>query len=69
MRCNASWSRDNIVGVVARQLADRVIVVPFPEVARDFSVLQSVQTSSVAHPASCSVGTGSSVPGHKAAEA
>jgi hypothetical protein len=40
-----------------------------PEGARDFSFLHSVQTGSGAHQASCSLGTGGSFPGCKAAGA
>jgi hypothetical protein len=47
-------------------LDDRAIDVRSPAEARDFSYSLSVQTSFVAHPASCTMGTGGPFPGGKA---
>jgi hypothetical protein len=48
------------------RLDDRAIGVRSPAGAKDFSSSLSVQTSSGAHPASCTMGTGGSFPGGKA---
>jgi hypothetical protein len=47
-------------------LDDRAIGVRSPEGAKDFSYSLLVQTSSGAHPASCTMGTGGPFPGAKA---
>jgi hypothetical protein len=47
-------------------LDDRAIGVRFPAGAEDFSSNLCVQTGSEAHPASCTMGTGSPFPGGKA---
>jgi hypothetical protein len=47
-------------------LDDRVIGVRSPAGAKDFSSSLFVQTSSGAHPASCTMGTGGPSPGGKA---
>jgi hypothetical protein len=47
-------------------LDHRAIKVRFPAKARDFSSSLCVQTGSGAHPASCTMGTGSPFPGDKA---
>jgi hypothetical protein len=46
-------------------LDDRVIRVRSPAGAKDFSYSLFVQTGSDAHPASCTMGTGSPFPGAK----
>jgi hypothetical protein len=48
-------------------LDDRVIGVPFPAGAKDFSSSLCVQTVSGVHPASCPMGTGGPFPGGKSA--
>jgi hypothetical protein len=48
-------------------LDDRAIEVRSPAGAKDFSSILCVQTSSGAHPASCTVGTGGPFPGGKSA--
>jgi hypothetical protein len=48
-------------------LDNRQTLVQFPALARYFSLHQSVQTGSGAHPTSCPVGTGGSITGDKAA--
>jgi hypothetical protein len=48
-------------------LDDRAIGVRFPAGAKDFSSSLCVQTSSGAHPASCTIGTGGPFPGGKSA--
>jgi hypothetical protein len=48
-------------------LDDRAIVVRSPAGEKDFSSILSVQTGSVAHPASCTMGTGGPLPGGKSA--
>jgi hypothetical protein len=45
----------------------RVIGVRSPAGAKDFSSILCVQTSSGAHPASCTMGTGDPFPGGKSA--
>jgi hypothetical protein len=45
---------------------DRAIEVRSPAEANDFSSILCVQTSSGAHPASCTMGTGDPFPGAKA---
>jgi hypothetical protein len=47
-------------------LDDRAIEVRSPTEAKDFSCSLCVQTSSGAHPASCTMGTGGPFPGAKA---
>jgi hypothetical protein len=47
-------------------LDDRAIEVRSPAEAEDFSSSLCVQTGSVAHPASCTMGTGGPFPGAKA---
>jgi hypothetical protein len=47
-------------------LDDRAIEVRSPAGAKDFSSDLCVQTSSEAHPASCTMGTGGPFPGSKA---
>jgi hypothetical protein len=47
-------------------LDDRAIGVRSPTGAKDFSCSLCVQTGSVAHPASCTIGTGGHFPGGKA---
>jgi hypothetical protein len=47
-------------------LDDRAIGVQSPAGAKDFSSSLCVQTGSEAHPASCTMGTGSPFPGGKA---
>jgi hypothetical protein len=47
-------------------LDDRAIEVRSPTEAKDFSSSLCVETSSEAHPASCSVGTGGPFPGANA---
>jgi hypothetical protein len=47
-------------------LDDRTIGVRSPAEAKDFSSILCVQTGSGAHPASCTMGTGSPFPGAKA---
>jgi hypothetical protein len=47
-------------------LDDRAIKVRSPAGAKDFSCSLCVQTSSGAHPASCTMGTGGTFPGGKA---
>jgi hypothetical protein len=47
-------------------LEDRAIGIQFPAGAMDFSCSLCVQTSSGAHPASCTMGTGVLSPGVKA---
>jgi hypothetical protein len=47
-------------------LDDRAIWVRFQAEAEDFSSSLCVQTGSVAHPASCTMGTGGPFPGGKA---
>jgi hypothetical protein len=48
-------------------LVDRAIGVRSPAGAKDFSSNLCVQTGSGAHPASCTLGTGSPFPGGKSA--
>jgi hypothetical protein len=48
-------------------LDDRAIGVRFPAGAKDFSCILCVHTVSGAHPASCTMGTGSPFPGGKSA--
>jgi hypothetical protein len=47
-------------------LDDRAIGVRSPAEAKDFSYSLFLQTDSVAHPASCTMGTGGSFPGANA---
>jgi hypothetical protein len=47
-------------------LDDRAIEVQSPPGAKDFSAILCVQTGSVAHPASCTMGTGGPFSGGKA---
>jgi hypothetical protein len=47
-------------------LDDRTIEVRSPAEAKDFSSILCVQTGSVAHPASCTMGTGGPFPGGEA---
>jgi hypothetical protein len=47
-------------------LDDRAIGVRYPAGAEDFTSILCVQTSSGAHPASCTMGTGGPFPGGKA---
>jgi hypothetical protein len=60
-------SRGSSVSIVSGYgLHDRAIQFRYPAETRDFSSNLWVQTGSVAHPASCTMGTGSSFPGGKA---
>jgi hypothetical protein len=60
-------SRGNSVSIVSCYgLDDRMIEVPFPAGAEDFSFSLCVQTGSGAHPVSCIMGTGGPFPGDKA---
>jgi hypothetical protein len=62
-----SWSRVSSVSIVSDYgLDDRAIGVRFPAGTKDFSSSLSVQTSSGAHPASCTMGTGGPFFGGKA---
>jgi hypothetical protein len=60
-------SRISSVSIVSDYgLNDRAIEVRSPTEAKDFSSNRRVQTSSAAHPASCTMGTGGLFPGDKA---
>jgi hypothetical protein len=60
-------SRGSSVSIVSGyRLDDRAIKVPSLEEARGFPSGLCVQTSSEAHPASCTMGTGGPFPGGKA---
>jgi hypothetical protein len=62
-----SGSRGSSVRIVSDYgLNDRAIEVRSPAEAKDFSFSFCVQTGSVAHPASCTMGTGGPFPGAKA---
>jgi hypothetical protein len=63
-KCRSRVSSGSIVSDYG--LDDRAIGVRFPALSKDFSSNLCVQTSSGAHPASCTVGTGGPVPGGKA---
>jgi hypothetical protein len=59
-------SRGSSVSIVSDYgLDDRAIEVRSPAGAKDFSSNLCVQTGSGAHPASCTIGTGGSLPGEK----
>jgi hypothetical protein len=60
MNCSLQMSQDIVVSLVIRLQA-----VQFLAVARDFPVLQNVQTSCGAHPAFCSIVTTDYFPGGK----
>jgi hypothetical protein len=61
-----SRSRGSSVSIVSGYgLDDRTIEVRSPAGAKDFSSSLCVQTGSEAHPASCTMGTGGSIPGGK----
>jgi hypothetical protein len=61
------WSRSSSVSIVSDYgLDDRAIEVRSPAGAKDFSSNLCVQTSSEAHPASCTMGTWGPFPGAKA---
>jgi hypothetical protein len=47
-------------------LDDRAIEVRYPAGAKDFSSVLCIQTGSMAHPVSCTMGTEGSFPGGKA---
>jgi hypothetical protein len=67
IKYNQLWSRGSSVSIVSdRGLDDRTIGVRFPAQVKDFSCSLCVQTSSGAHPASCTMGTAGSFPGTKA---
>jgi hypothetical protein len=60
-------NRGSSVSIVSGyRLDDRAIEVRSPAGAKDFSRSLCVQTGSEAHPASCTMGTGSPFPGGKA---
>jgi hypothetical protein len=66
----AEKSRDSSVGIATGYGLDaRGIGVRFPSGARDFSLLDIVHTGCGAHPASYLMGSGSFLPGGKAAVA
>jgi hypothetical protein len=59
-------SRGSSVSIVSNYgLDDRAIGVRSPARTKDFSSNHCVQTGSVAHPASCTMGTGGPFPGAK----
>jgi hypothetical protein len=61
-----SQIRDSSVGIgTGYGLNDQGIAVRFPAVARDVSLLHSVQTRSGAHPASYQMSNGGSFPGRE----
>jgi hypothetical protein len=65
---NMPRSRVSSVGIVSDYgLDDRAIGVRSPAGAKDFSSKLCVQTSSGAHPASCTMGTEGPFPGGKSA--
>jgi hypothetical protein len=66
MNSSSYRSRGSSVSIVSDYgLDDRTIGVRSPAGANDFSSILCIQTGSGAHPASCTMGTGSPFPGAK----